>query len=336
MNRFESVLRNLFGADVVSFSSGLSAFHAMMVLLNPRRIFIGDGYHGIHGVIDVMTRLTKVEKLPLDDLSRLSAGDILHIETPLNPTGEARNLAYYSAKAKESGAYLSVDSTFAPPPLQDPLLLGADIVLHSGTKYLGGHSDMLCGILVVNPSREKDGWTKQLLADRQIIGSVMGSLEGWLGIRSLRTLSLRVKRQAQTAEALVKWFSEELQKPGSPVEGVVESVQHASIQREALKDGWLKKQMPNGYGPVFSIVMRTKDLAKRLPSKLVVFQHATSLGGVESLIEWRAMSDKLCDDRLMRISCGVEELDDIKNDLIQAFESLGKHQAGLSNGVISG
>lgn len=126
------------GGDVITYSSGLSVFHAIMVLINPKRVFIGDGYHGCHGVIDVMTKLTGVQKLDLAQLDQLSPGDLVHVETPLNPTGEARNLAYYSQKAYEKGAYLSVDATFTPPPLQDPLQHSVDIVLHSGTKYIGG------------------------------------------------------------------------------------------------------------------------------------------------------------------------------------------------------
>ncbi|KAF5259268.1 hypothetical protein FOXYS1_10120 [Fusarium oxysporum] len=118
--RFEAILRNLFDGEVISYSTGLSAFLAMVILLNPKRIFIGDGYHGVHGVIDVVAKLSGVQKLTLDDLDQLGRGDILHVETPLNPTGEARNLAYYSSKARQAGAYLTVDSTFAPPPLQNP------------------------------------------------------------------------------------------------------------------------------------------------------------------------------------------------------------------------
>lgn len=294
----------------------------MMIFLNPKRIFIGDGYHGCHGVIDVMNKLTGVQKLDLADLDKLGAGDVIHVETPLNPTGEARNLAYYSAKAREKGAFLVVDATFAPPPLQDPLEFGADIVMHSGTKYVGGHSDMLCGLLVVHPERVKEGWAETLHAERKVLGNVMGSFEGWLGIRSIRTMHLRVARQAETAKELVQWLYDQLQHPDSVVAKVLDNIQHASLQHDALKDGWLQKQMPGGFGPVFSIWTKKPEHAKRLPSRMYVFQHATSLGGVESLMEWRAMSDAGCDRRLLRVSCGVEEFEDLKSDLIQGFKSL--------------
>jgi cystathionine beta-lyase/cystathionine gamma-synthase len=199
---------------------------------------------------------------------------------------------------------------------------GADIVMHSGTKYVGGHSDMLCGILVIRSDRVEEGWLKTLHTDRQYIGSVMGSFEGWLGIRSARTMQLRVVRQAQTAEKLVAWLQMQLKDLKSPVGKVLSHIQHASIQEEDLTDGWLQKQMPGGFGPVFSIWAKQAEHARRLPSRMFIFQHATSLGGVESLMEWRAMSDASCDRRLLRISCGIEEFDDLKADILQGMESL--------------
>ncbi|KAF4449974.1 cystathionine beta-lyase [Fusarium albosuccineum] len=301
-------------------SSGLSSFHAITVLLTPKRVFLGEGYHGIHRSLRLQHRVTGVETLTLNQLDQLGPGDLLHIETPLNPTGEARNLAYYVAKARKSGAYISVDATFAPPPLQDPLQFGVDIVMYSGTKYIGGHSDMLCGILVVHPHRKE--WIETLCQDRRVMGCVMGSFEGWLGIRSLRTLHLRVTKQSQSAERLVQWLHSESQDSASTVGKMVEKVQHASLQEADLKDGWLQKQMPGGFGPVFSIWMKNAEHAKILPSRLYVFQHSTSLGGVESLMEWRAMSDQGRDPRLMRVSCGVEDIEDMKADILQAFESL--------------
>ncbi|PIG82644.1 hypothetical protein AARAC_006445 [Aspergillus arachidicola] len=129
----------------------------MRILLNPNRIFIRGGYYGCNGLIDVMNKLTGVQKFYLSDLERLRPGDVFHVETPLNPTVEARNFAYYSAKARERGASLSVDAAFAPPQGQDPLKFGADTFVHSGTTYLGGHSDMLCGILVVHLNQVKEG-----------------------------------------------------------------------------------------------------------------------------------------------------------------------------------
>lgn len=294
----------------------------MLVHLNPKRIAIGEGYHGCHGVIDILNRLTGLKKLPLDvDPSEIQAGDVIHVETPLNPNGEARNLQYYADIAHKAGAYLTVDATFAPPPLQDPFAHDADIIMHSGTKYFGGHSDMLLGTLSVNP-KHKD-WFTRLRYDRLVLGSVPGNLEGWLGVRSLRTLELRVTRQSKTTTDLVAWLSSELKDPSSAVSAAVEKVQHASLQPEAAdENSWLRKQMPAGYGPVFAICMKDEVTAKTLPSKLNLFHHATSLGGVESLIEWRAMSDATVDKKLLRVSIGVESFEDLKEDFTQAFKIL--------------
>lgn len=176
---------------------------------------------------------------------------------------------------------------------------------------------MLCGVLA---TRNKV-WIEGLRDERTFLGSVMGSLEGWLGVRSLRTLEVRVSRQSSNCAHLVQWLDSLARlKEGSGIAGTVEKVHHASLQHESTD--WLKKQMPNGFGPVFAVTMKSEALARRLPSKLALFHHATSLGGVESLIEWRAMSDKTVDTRLLRVSVGLENWEDLREDLEQGFRQL--------------
>jgi len=205
--------------------------------------------------------------------------------------------------------------------------------MHSGTKYIGGHSDLLCGVLATTAVGEVGGrLAVGLRADRVFLGSVMGGLEGWLGVRSLRTLELRVGRQSQSAEELVRWLDgcvnggraadqdAQAEAEAKVVKRYVDRVQHASLQREDM--GWLKQQMPNGFGPVFAIWMRGPAAARALPSKLKLFHHATSLGGVESLIEWRRMSDHDVDERLLRVSVGVEDWRDLKADLAAGLRAL--------------
>ncbi|KAI1338574.1 PLP-dependent transferase [Xylariaceae sp. FL0016] len=331
-HRLEAILTSILGGPALTYSSGLAAFHALLVHLNPRRVAIGGGYHGCHGVLKLLSRLTGLQVLDLDcEDAALGPGDVVHVETPLNPTGEARDLAAYAAKARRAGAVLTVDATFAPPPLLAPLRWGADAVLHSGTKYLGGHSDMLCGVVAVAPRHA--GWVAGMREERLVLGSVMGSLEGWLGVRSLRTLELRVRRQSADAEALVRWLVGEMREErggggGGVVREMVAEVKHASLQTEDLEgeDAWLRRQMPNGFGPVFAVYMKDAEDAKRLPSKLQLFHHATSLGGVESLIEWRAMSDLGVDKRLLRISVGIEGWEDLRDDLLQGLEALAKEK----------
>ncbi|PGH06292.1 cystathionine beta-lyase [Blastomyces parvus] len=324
--RFETILTPLLHGHVVSYTSGLAALHAALVLLNPRRIAVSDGYHGSHGVIGLQTRLNGLQKLPLDcPADELQQGDVILLETPINPHGTAFDIQHYADKAHARGAYLIVDSTFGPPGLQDPFRWGADVVLHSGSKYLGGHSDMLCGVLVV----KREEWKVQLVKDRLLLGSVMGNMEGWLGVRSLRTLEVRVQRQSANAARLVGFIHGALKmgdadvKEGSEeaaVRAVVETVKHASLQGEE----WVRRQMPNGFGTVFSITLREKRFSQLLPTKLSLFHHATSLGGVESLIEWRALTDPTVDQRLMRVSVGLENWEDLKGDLVQAMREVVK------------
>lgn len=327
--RLEAILASLLRAPCLTYSSGLSALHALLTFLNPKAIAIGDGYHGSHGVLDLHKRLTGCKILPLDCKPEdLGEGDLICLETPVNPTGNAFSIQHYADVAHSRAAYLSVDSTFAPPPLQDPFRWGADVVMHSGTKYIGGHSDMLCGILAV----KRKEWLPRMLEDRLYLGSVMGGLEGWLGVRSIRTLELRVKRQSETAMQIVDALESALsghtvgtglsQGDVEAVRAVVVEVKHASLQASDMS--WLRKQMPNGYGPVFSIVTKTSDLARRLPSKLQLFHHATSLGGVESLIEWRTMTDSTVEKTLMRVSIGIEDSRDLLNDLLQGFRAVAE------------
>ncbi|KAL8943187.1 MAG: hypothetical protein Q9216_001241 [Gyalolechia sp. 2 TL-2023] len=322
--RFERVLSSLLNAPCVTYSSGLSALHAAYVRLNPKRVSIGGGYHGSHGVLAIHQRLCGTQILPLDcEASNLSSGDVIHLETPLNPTGEAYNIRAYAEKAHSRGAILLVDATFGPPGLQDPFKWGADIVMHSGTKYLGGHSDMLSGVLATR----NEEWLAGLQHERECLGSVMGSMEGWLGVRSLRTLDLRVRRQSENASKLVQWLDNcsrhtdsEDEEEAAPVKAVIHSVQHASLQHEDMH--WLKEQMPNGFGPVFAFTVKEEWMARRLPSLLSLFHHATSLGAVESLIEWRSMSDATVDRRVLRVSVGIENWEDLRADLSNAFRGL--------------
>ena len=318
----------LLHAPCLTYSSGLAALHGLYVFLNPKRISIGIGYHGSHGVLGLQKKMTGCEILGLECAEEeLGPGDVIHLETPVNPTGEAFCIEKYARKAHARGAFLLVDATFGPPGLQDPFVWGADVVMHAGTKYLGGHSDMLCGVLASN----KEGWVEELREERTYLGSVMGSLEGWLGVRSLRTLEIRVQRQSSNCQQLVGWISGMLEgaEGGETVREAVEKVQHASLQVADME--WLRDQMPNGYGPVFAIAMKSESLAKRLPSKLELFHHATSLGGVESLIEWRAMSDMTVDTRLLRVSVGLEHWEDLRDDLMRGFKALREEE---KNGAV--
>jgi cystathionine beta-lyase/cystathionine gamma-synthase len=291
-------------------------------------VALSGGYHGVHGVLRVLERLYGVRTVDLHageaawEAAGLGAGDLVHIETPRNPHGEAVDAERLVRAARARGARVSLDATFAPPPLLDPWRLGADVVLHAATKYLGGHSDLLCGVLVTRD----DGLWRGLWEDRILLGGVVGGLEAWLGIRSLRTLELRVRAQSANAEKLVDWIYECVEGRGGEdaqsVREAVVAVHHASVQARLPGNEWVREQMPNGFGPVFALTMKTEDMARILPSKLGLFHHATSLGGVESLIEWRRMTDVGVDPRLVRVSVGIEGCEDLKRDLEAGFKAV--------------
>ncbi|GMG02185.1 unnamed protein product [Aspergillus oryzae var. brunneus] len=164
------------------------------------------------------------------DTTAAFSRDVIHLETPIKPTGEALSIRRFADEAHKRGAYLIIDSTLRPPGLQDPFALGADIIMHSGTKYFGGHYDLLCGTLSIQPARE-ESWFKTLHEQRTILGSVLGSMEVWLGLRSLRTLELRVRRQSENATALVLWLYECLKSEFDyVVKKIVAAVRHAGLQ----------------------------------------------------------------------------------------------------------
>ncbi|KXN83716.1 hypothetical protein AN958_00858 [Leucoagaricus sp. SymC.cos] len=342
-SRAEHVLSKVLNGYALTYASGLNAVYAVscsfgtikidhqltlvikaLVHYQPKRIAVREGYHGCHQCVAIYRRsCPEVEVIDID--ADFKAGDLCWIETPLNPYGICRDIQHYADKIHKVGGILAVDSTFGPPPLQDPFKFGADCIMHSGTKYFGGHSDLLCGVLVVKTEEE---WRK-LHHDRTYLGCPMGSLEAWLLLRSLKTLHLRVPRQSQTATALAKWLDSLSKVPeGQTIEGIsaglVTRVWHSSLQGTDARGFNPQDQMPGGFNSTFSVELATIELASRLPHLLEFFVPATSLGGVESLVEHRLGSDPGADPTIVRLSIGVEEFEDLKADLRQALQKLDK------------
>jgi cystathionine beta-lyase/cystathionine gamma-synthase len=328
--RAEHILSKINDGYALTYASGLAASYAALVFFRPKRIAIRGGYHGCHATIEVYKKSQGVTIDVIDLDAPYRAGDLCWLETPLNPTGESRDIQYYADKIHKVGGKLLVDSTFGPPPLQYPFRFGADVILHSGTKYFGGHSDLLAGVLVV---KTLDDW-KTLHIDRTYLGSMMGSLESWLLLRSLRTLHLRVPRQSASATVLALWLDSIAKTPvgktydGVPG-GVLKQVWHSSLQGVDSRGFDPKKQMQGGWNATFSILFTKPEHAKHFPHILSFFVPATSLGGVESLVEHRIMSDPSSDPRLIRLSIGVEDVDDLKADIQQALTKLASSKAKL-------
>jgi cystathionine gamma-synthase len=298
--RLEAVLGALEGGEAVVYASGQAAATAALLHLRPRRVAIArGGYHGTHQAVDALAPLG-VEKVGLGE--PLRAGDVVWLETPRNPTCELEDVAAHAARAHAAGAAVVVDGTFATPVLQRPLALGADLVLHSVTKLLAGHSDALAGVLV---TREPPV-AAALRAARTVSGAVPGALETWLALRGLRTLGLRVRRQTETATLLAAWL-----------EPRVARVWHPSLRSHPGHDLALRQM--RGPGPILSIELATEEAARALPGALALFRDATSLGGVESLAEWRRKHDPEAPPTLVRLSVGLEDPEDLVADLAQAL-----------------
>ena len=200
---------------------------------------------------------------------------LVWLETPANPTWEVCDVAAIAAIAHGAGARVVVDSTVAPPPIQRPLTFGADIVMHSATKYLNGHSDVLAGALVY---ANDDAFMQRVRAYRRGAGAVLGPFEAWLLLRGMRTLFVRVRQQCASALAIATHFE---------THPALDSVLYPGLQAHAGHDIAVR-QMPGGFGGMMSILVRGNDRdAIEVAARMSIFKRATSLGGVESLVEQR-------------------------------------------------
>ncbi len=296
-SRLEAVLGALEGGRAVTYSSGQAATTAALAHLSPRRVALGPGgYHGTRAALEA----SKIETISLE--APLAAGDVVWLETPRNPTAEVLDVEAHADRAHRSGATLVVDSTFATPILLRPLELGADLVMHSATKFLSGHSDALAGVLVTrDPSA-----AEALLRQRTVSGAVPGALEAWLALRGLRTLPLRIRRQSQTAAGLAAWLV-----------GRVPRVWHPSLADHPGAE--IARRQMSGPGGILAFELGSEEEARALPRRLRLIREATSLGGVESLVDWRRRHDPHAPAGLLRVSVGLEDFDDLAADLEQAL-----------------
>jgi cystathionine gamma-synthase len=307
------------GGEAVAFASGSAATLAVFSLAaaGGHVVCSSDCYHGTAKQLrELLPRwggtATFVDTTDLDAVRRaLEPGaTLLWVETPSNPLLRVSDLGALAQLAHEHGAMLGCDNTFASPVLQQPLALGADLVMHSTTKYLGGHSDVLGGIVVTR------GATAELEALRHFQatgGGVPAPFDCWLLLRSLATLPLRVRQQSANALAVARFLDSDRRVARVHYPGLERHPGHALANR----------QMHGGYGAVVSFQVpggAAEALAVAAGARL--FTRATSLGGVESLIEHRAsMEGPLSGtpQNLLRISVGLEHPDDLLADLDQAL-----------------
>jgi cystathionine gamma-synthase len=236
---------------------------------------------------------------------------LVWIESPANPLWDVIDIARTAEIAHATGARVAVDSTVATPVLTRPLELGADLVMHSATKYLNGHSDLLAGALVTKTSDDDWERLKQL---RMQLGGVLGSFEAWLLLRGMRTLFPRVRTAVGNAQRIAERLVSNPKIERVLYPGLPDFPGHAVAA----------KQMQGGFGAMLSIRVRSGEgAAIATAANVRLFKRATSLGGTESLIEHRASVEgpgTPCPNDLLRLSIGIEDADDLIADLEQALE----------------
>jgi len=314
------------GSYGLAFASGLAATDTVLRLLNAdSHVLAGnDVYGGTFRLFDKVLRRFKLDFTFADTTDPESVAEsltpstrLVWLETPTNPFLRVTDIAAVAeiVHAHPNNPLLVVDNTFATPYLQRPLELGADIVVHSMTKYLGGHSDVVGGAVIV-----KD----QELADRlyflqNAVGAVLGPMDSFLILRGIKTLPLRMERHAENAVAILEFLEEH-----PKVERLMYPF-HASHPQVRIA----KRQMKNGGGMISFIMKEGRDAAIKVVESTKIFTLAESLGGVESLIELPAAMTHLSvagsqlevDPGLVRLSVGIENKDDLIEDLKQALES---------------
>ena len=243
---------------------------------------------------------------------------LVFIETPSNPMMQISDIAALAALAHENGALLAVDNTFLSPHFQKPLTLGADIVLHSGTKYLCGHNDVIAGFLVLKDATSAQAKRIELLA--KSAGPNLSALDSWLMLRSIKTLGVRVERQAENALAIAQWL------------GTLPEVTEVLYPGLADHPGYaLQQKQASGAGGMISFKVRSAEIAKAALGRLHLIAFAESLGGVETLLTYPIAQTHAempaallkrtgLDDKLLRLSVGIEDVEDLKADLQQALQ----------------
>lgn len=308
------------GADALLFSSGMAAAMAVAQTLRPGDRIVAPQvmYWGLRNWLGQFCTRWGLE-LALFDATEPDALQqcviaaetrLVWIETPCNPTWTVIDIAAAAEIAHAAGAVLAVDSTVATPVLSRPLQLGADIVMHSATKYLNGHGDVVAGALITAQKDELWAAIREVRADG---GAILGSFEAWLLQRGMRTLFLRVRAASRSAQAIAEHFS------GHPG---LEAVLYPGLKSHTGHD-IARQQMQGGYGGMLSLrVKGGAQAALAMVGRCKVFIRATSLGGVESLIEHRysieGPSSPIPPD-LIRLSIGIEATADLIADLEQAL-----------------
>jgi cystathionine gamma-synthase len=305
------------GEDCCAFSSGNAAGMAVFQALKPGSHIIApdDMYWGFRKQLQTIFKDTlEIDFIDLTDADKIAdfiktSTVMIWIETPSNPLLKITDIKAVSDLAKKHGLTLACDSTFASPILQNPITLGADIVMHSTTKYIGGHSDVIGGALI---TARKDELWENIRNIQQIGGAVPSPFDSFLLVRSIKTLAYRMRGHCANGMALATHLEKH---PG------IEAVYYPGLPSHPQHET-AKAQMSDFGGMMSILVKGDFEAAKKVVNKVKLFAQATSLGGIESLIEHRASvegPDTKTPKNLLRISVGLEHIDDLIADFNQAL-----------------
>jgi cystathionine gamma-lyase len=321
------------GAQAFAFASGLAAISTVLELLDAgSHIVAGDDmYGGTYRLFERVRRRSAGLQFTYADLTNpenlLAAlrpeTKMVWVETPTNPMLKLADLAAIGKICRERGIIAVADNTFASPRVQRPLEHGFDIVVHSLTKYLNGHSDVIGGIAIVGAEPHQAAWRDQLAFLQNSVGAIAGPFDSFLALRGVKTLAIRMDRHCQSALDLAQWLERHPQVSKVYYPGLETHPQHALARRQM-----------DGFGGIISVELKT-DLAgsRRFLERCEVFALAESLGGVESLIEHPAIMTHATipapqraalgiSDSLIRLSVGIEDVEDLRQDLTNAFAAI--------------
>lgn len=320
----EAVLCRLeHGEDAMVFASGMAAAVAVFQALKPGDHILAPRimYWSLRNWLGTFTEQwgLEIDFIDMADLTAVDAGirptqtKLVWLETPGNPMWNVSDIKAISERAHKVGARVAVDSTVATPVLTQPLTLGADLVMHSATKYLNGHSDVIAGALV---TAKKDAFWEKLTKLRSQGGAVLGPYEASLLLRGMRTLNLRVLESSRNALVLAQLLVKHSQ---------VDSVLYPGLPTDPGHEVACR-QMQGGFGGMLSVRIKGgRTAAMKVAAQVKLWKRATSLGGVESLLEHRASIEgegTPVPDDLLRLSVGIESVDDLWADLKSALDHL--------------
>ncbi|BBF43184.1 cystathionine gamma-synthase [Lachnospiraceae bacterium KM106-2] len=312
------------GVEGFAFASGQAANMCVFDLLSPGdHVILSDDIYGgtyrigedIFGKFGITFTYIDMSDLDLLKKTITEHTKMIFIETPTNPMMKVADIAEISKIAKQHDILFTVDNTFLTPYFQKPLLLGADIVVHSGTKYIGGHNDTIAGIVVVKTKE----LAERMRLEMKSQGNMLASLDSWLLLRGLKTLPLRMDRHNENAMKVANWLRGQKK---------VKKVYYAGF--EDTKGYEIMKKQTTGFGGMISFTVDSVDTVRQILSKVDMIMFAESLGGTETLITYPTtqthesiptdIKERLgITDTFLRLSVGIEHIDDIIKDLEQAL-----------------